>query len=115
MNRPCRKPWKLIAAIFEAGFRAILLCMIIEIVLLVVATVVGVAVWMGQGFLAGLIAGLVSFAFGQIIAGLIMDLAIHLPERSEPASTLPSDKEELDALRAELGSTSLPAESRAQR
>jgi hypothetical protein len=104
MKKPHRNPWGVICAILEAGFRVILIWICINIALLVVAVAVGIAVWMGHGFLPGLGSGMAAFVIGQAIALLIIDMTFQLPERREFAPPLPSDKEVLDALRAELES-----------
>jgi len=104
MNRPRRKTWELVRAIFEAGFRAILLWMVIEIILIVGALVIGISVWMQHGFLSGLVSGMVAFVVGQAIATLMMDMTFQLPERTTSDTALPSNKEVLDALRVELES-----------
>lgn len=102
MNKPHRNPWGVFCAILDAGIRVILIWICINIALLVVAATVGIVVWMGHGFLPGLASGMAAFVIGQTIALLIIDMTFELPERRESAPLLPSDKEILDALKAEL-------------
>ena len=42
------------------------------------------------------------FHIGEMIAALIIEMIWHLPEKSDAPHRLPSNEEELDALRAEL-------------
>ena len=74
----------------------------IQIGLLVVAGIAGAIGWVTQGFFHGLCYSIVIFSIGEVIAALIIEMTCHLPEKSDAPHRLPSNEEELDALRAEL-------------
>ena len=102
MNRPHRNPLALIRAIFEASRSVILMWVCIQIVLLIIAIIVGLIGWTAHGFFHGLLYAMVSFGIGEAMAAVIIEMTWELPERGSSTTRLPSDQEELDALRAEL-------------
>lgn len=105
MRKTRRKPADLISDILHEGIRAILIIAAMEIVLIAVSFAVGAWMWSKHGFFPGLGMGMATFVFGQIPASLILDIILMLPERTEVNESVPSDKEVLEALKADLGTT----------
>ncbi|MEP4077937.1 hypothetical protein [Haloferula sp.] len=102
MNLRFRNPVGLARDILNAGVQVILISVAIELALGAVAGGVGIAVWLGSGLLSGVWAGVATFAVGQALAVLVLDMTHQIDLGAKKPARKESDKEVLEALRKEL-------------
>lgn len=97
-----RMPSAVIGEVLKAGVRAILIAFAIEVGLLILAFGVGIGVWVAKGFLSGFLVGFMTFAVGQVVVLMIIDMTLLLDGRPDESKRDESDEKVLAELRKEL-------------
>lgn len=97
-----RMPSAVIGEVLKAGIRAILIAFAIEVGLLILAFGVGIGVWVAKGFLSGFLVGFMTYAVGQIVVLMIIDMTLLLDGRPDESNVDESDEKVLSELRKEL-------------
>jgi ABC-type uncharacterized transport system permease subunit len=105
MPRKHRNAWEQMSAVFEGELRDILLWIFVQILVLAVAIAVGIVFWITVGWGTGMITGIMLCFIGQQFGIYIIDKTVEFPNLPGFTRTIPTEQEELDALREELKST----------